>query len=310
LKVSNLTCVDLEALIESASSMKAEPAGWLGALAGSTVGCYFERTSLRARASVEAAAHRLGMLPIELDRAELPLDGEQPFDQVARLLATLAGKVLVVATAQRTLGALARETDVPVLNAISDEHDPCQALCDLLTLRERFGRLEGLTIAYVGDPGAVAHSLMEAGALMAMEVRVACPPARRPPLEVQVAAEIVADRHGGAIAVSDDAEASVAGADAVYTDVWTSDASEDERRSYRVTPALLARAKPAAVFMHCLPARPGEEVSAAVIDGPHSIVWEQAANRLPAEQAAIYALATADGTRTRSLARREKSTGS
>jgi ornithine carbamoyltransferase len=294
LRVRDLTCVGLETLIDLAARMKAEPAGWVGALPGSTLACLFEQPSVRAHASVEAAAHRLGMFPIELDPDEFPLDGREPIDQIARLLAAQAGALLVMTTSQRTLRTLAREAGVPILNALSDENDPCQAVGDLLTLRERFGGLEGLVLAYTGEPGAVATSLMEAGALMAMDVRIACPPDRRPEFEVQAAAEIIAEHHGGTITVTDDAEAALADADAVYTDVWSSPAGEDERRPYRVTPELMARAKRTAVFMHCLPAHPGEEVSRAVIDGPRSIVSEQAANRLPAEQAAIYALAGGD----------------
>jgi ornithine carbamoyltransferase len=275
--------------------MKAEPAEWVGALAGCTLACRFDLRSVRAHASVGAAAHRLGMLPIELDPEEFPLDGREPLDQIARLLAAQAGEVLVVTTMHRTLKTLAREADVPVVNALSDEEDPCQAIADLLTLRERFGSLPGRAVAYMGEPGAVAHSLMIAGAMMGMDIRVACPPGRRPQIEAETAADIMAQRHGGSVTVTTDARGAVAGADAVYTDGWTSRATRDEQRAYRVTPELMARAKPTAVFMHCLPAHRGQEVSAAVIDGPHSIVWEQAANRLPAAQAVIYALATAGG---------------
>jgi ornithine carbamoyltransferase len=288
LRVANLTCVGLEALIDLASRMKAGPADWAGALAGRTLACRFERRSVRARASVEAAAHRLGMLPIELDADELPLDGREPVDQVA----AQCGEVLVLTTtAQRRLRAVARGTHVPVLNALSDEGDPCQAIADLLTLREHLGVLEGRAVAYVGEPGPVAISLMEAGALAGMDIRLACGAARRPALELVAAAQIIAGRHGGAVTVTEDAGDAVAGAEAVATDVWLSPAPADEREAYRVTPKLMARAQPHALFLHCLPARRGEEVSAAVIDGPRSVVWQQAANRVHAEQAAIYALA-------------------
>jgi ornithine carbamoyltransferase len=235
------------------------------------------------------------MLPIKLEPEEFPLDGREPLDHIARLAAAQAADLLVVTTIHRTLKTLARETDVPVLNALSDEEDPCQAVADLLTLRERFGALDGRTVAYTGEPGAVAHSLMVGGAMMGMEIRIACPPGRRPHIEAETAADIMAQRHGGSVTVTTDARGAVAGADAVYTDGWTSPATPDEQRPYRVTPELMARAKPTAVFMHCLPAHRGEEVSAAVIDGPHSIVWEQAANRVPAEQAVIYALVAAGG---------------
>jgi ornithine carbamoyltransferase len=169
-----------------------------------------------------------------------------------------------------------------VINALTDEHHPCQALADLLTLRERFGRLEGLRVAFVGSENNVATSLLEAGSLAGVEVVIACPPGYEPDLHGQV--------------VSDPYEA-VSGADAVYTDVWVSMGEEDERERrlatfepYQVDAKLMAAAAEDAVFMHCLPAHRGEEVTAEVIDGPRSIVWQQAENRLPTEEALVLAL--------------------
>ena len=187
--------------------------------------------------------------------------------------------------AQQSLADLAAAADVPVVNALSDDEHPCQALADLLTLRERFGRLAGVRLAFVGDFSNVAVSLAEAAPLTGLEVTVACPPG----YERDVA---------GARVVHDPAEA-VAGADAVYTDVWVSMGEEEERQQrfadlapFQVDEALMERASPDAVFMHCLPAHRGEEVTAGVIDGPQSIVWQQAENRLPTEEALLLALVT------------------
>jgi ornithine carbamoyltransferase len=188
---------------------------------------------------------------------------------------------------------LAAASSVPVINALTDEHHPCQALADLLTLREHFGRLEGLRLAYVGDGNNVVHSLMEAGALTGVEVRVATPDGYEPDSAVVENARQL----GGNIVLTHHPSEAVDCAHAVYTDVWVSMGNEDERAErlrrlapYQVTPALVHLARPGALFMHCLPAHRGQEVSASVIDGPHSVVFQQAANRLPTEQALIHSL--------------------
>ena len=192
--------------------------------------------------------------------------------------------------AQSDVQEMAAAASVPVINALTDDHHPCQALADVLTLRERFGDLRGLRVAYVGDGNNVAHSLIEAAALTGIDLRLACPPGYRP--DPVIAADVD---------VATDPREAVTGAHAVYTDVWVSmgDDAERERRlgdlrPHRVTPGLMGLAAPDAVFMHCLPAHRGEEVATAVIDGAHSAVWQQAANRLPTEQAALYALVSGD----------------
>ena len=207
----------------------------------------------------------------------------EPIADTARVLSSYAAGIVIRTFAQETIEQVAAAATVPVVNALSDEHHPCQALADLLTLRERFGRLEGLRVAYVGDGNNVATSLIEAGRLTGVEVVVGAPPGFGPTLP---------DAH-----VVEDPRDAVSGADAVYTDVWVSmgDEAERERRlhdlePYRVDAELMALARPGAVFLHCLPAHRGEEVADEVIDGPQSVVWQQAANRLPTEQALLYGL--------------------
>jgi len=285
LRASDLTADGLLALLSLAGRMKARPHGFVEALRGDTVVCYFEKPSTRTRVSFAAAAERLGMLPLLLRPDELQLGRGETLADTARTLSGYAAAIVVRTYAQATVDGLAAAASVPVVNALTDEHHPCQALADLLTLHERFGRLDGLRVAFVGDFNNVATSLAESGALAGLEVVVACPPG----LERAVA---------GALVVHDPAEA-VAGAHAVYTDVWVSMGDEAEREArvaaltpYRVDEALLARARPDAVFMHCLPAHREEEVTAAVIDGPRSIVWQQAENRLPTEEALLLALVT------------------
>ena len=299
LRVSDLDAQELTALLDLAAAMRADPQGWRQTLDGQTLACYFTKPSTRTRVSFEAAAWRLGMLPVMLRPDELQLGRGEPLEDTARVLSSYAAALVVRTFAQEDVEALATAASVPVINALTDEHHPCQALADLLTLRDRFGILEGLKIAYLGDGNNVAHSLMEATSLAGMHLRIASPAAFRPDPTITAVAMYTAGKHGGSVHVTDDPAVAVSGAHAVYTDVWVSmgqDAGRDERLAtlapYRVDGSLMALADPDAVFLHCLPAHRGEEVAAEVIDGSASAVWDQAANRLPTEQAVLHALIT------------------
>jgi ornithine carbamoyltransferase len=215
----------------------------------------------------------------------------------ARTLAGYCSAIVIRTFAQELVEEIASYSSVPVVNALTDTHHPCQALADMLTLRERFGDLDGLRLAYVGDSDNVARSLVEAGALAGVHVVLACPAAYEPnPESLRAMTEFSSAHHGHVSVVHDPCEA-VRGADAVYTDVWVSMGTEADSAKrmrtlepYRVTPELMALASPDAVFLHCLPAHRGEEVAPEVIDGRASAVWQQAANRMPTEQALLYAL--------------------
>jgi ornithine carbamoyltransferase len=302
LRVSDLSPELLERLLDLAARMESSPGGWVDSLRGRSVALYFAKPSTRTRVSFAAAAARLGLNPIVLRPDELQLGRGEPVADTARALAAYCDAIVVRTYAQRELEELAAAADVPVVNALSDEHHPCQALADVLTVRERFGGLAGRRLAFVGDGGSnVAHSLLEAGALAAMEVAVAAPPDYAPAPAVVDAALALAARTGGRVELHDDPRQAVAGAHAVYTDVWVSMGEDDERRErlralrpYRVDGELLELARPDAVFLHCLPAHRGEEVAADVIDGPRSAVWRQAANRETTEEALLYALVTGD----------------
>jgi ornithine carbamoyltransferase len=272
--------------------MKEDPQGWLDALPGESVACYFSKPSTRTRVSVEAAIHRLGALPIMLRPDELQLGRGEPIADTARVMSSYCAAIVIRTFAQSDVQTMAEAASVPVINALTDDHHPCQALADLLTLRERFGGLEGLQLAYVGDGNNVAHSLMEAATLAGFELWLACPPGYEPDDAITRVA-------GDTVHVVRDPREAVAGAQAVYTDVWVSMGDEEERvrrlsdlGAYRVDADLMALAAHDAVFLHCLPAHRGEEVTADVIDGTRSAVWQQAANRLPTEQAVLFALAT------------------
>jgi ornithine carbamoyltransferase len=302
LTVADLGAERLELVLELAARMKEEPLAWRDALRGETAALIFEKPSTRTRASFAAAAARLGMSPLALRPDELQLGRGETVADTARVLSRYAAAIAVRTFSQELLEEFAAASSAPVINALTDSHHPCQALADLLTLREQFGTLAGLRVAYIGD-GAnnVAHSLLEAGALTGMEIAVGSPLQHMPDPVVVAGVRELAAEHGAVIEIWNDPVRAVRGADAVYTDVWVSMGEEAERaerlarfRRYGVTEQLLGQAKREAVFLHCLPAHRGEEVDAAVIDGPQSLVWQQAANRMPTEQALLYALVTGD----------------
>ena len=294
LRVSDLDPQRFEALLDLAATMKRHPLAWGGALKGKAVACYFAKPSTRTRVSFEVAIHRLGALPIMLRPDELQLGRGEPISDTARVLSSYCDAIVIRTFAQRDVRELAEHASVPVVNALTDDHHPCQALADCLTLREHFGGLSGLPVAYIGDGNNVAHSLIEAAALTGMRLKLATPPGCKPDPAILAAA-------GRSVTIFDDPRDAVWDAAAVYTDVWVSmgkEAGGEEHRrmleGFRVTPSLMAAARSDAIFLHCLPAHRGEEVDAAVIDGPASAVFQQAANRLPTEQALLRALVTGD----------------
>jgi ornithine carbamoyltransferase len=282
LRVTDLDGDGLTALLDLAAAMKRRPHGFVDALRGDTVVCFFEKPSTRTRVSFAAAAERLGMLPLVLRPDELQLGRGETLADTARTLSGYASAIVVRTFAQETVDELAAAASRPVVNALTDEHHPCQALADVLTLREHFGSLDGLKVAFLGDGNNVARSLAEAARLTGMELVLAAPSGYAHDVPATL--------------VSDPADA-VAGANAVYTDVWVSMGEEAERDArvealgpYQVDDRLMSLAAPDAVFMHCLPAHRGEEVAASVIDGTQSVVWQQAENRMPTEEALLLAL--------------------
>jgi len=283
LEVDDLDPARLAAILERAVAWKAEPASCPAVLAGHAVAALFEKPSARTRVSVEVAVSTLGGHPIYIRPDEVGLDTRETVEDVAR---TLAGTCRVIAArvfAHTTLERMAAVVDVPVVNLLSDTGHPAQALADVLTIHEHFGALEGRRVAFVGDGNNVATSLAFAAALTGMEFVVASPAGFE--LDPEVAAR--ARNLGGQVEVASDPYDAVRDADVVYTDVWTSMGQEEEQAARRrafagwtVDAALMKAAGDDAVFLHCLPAHRGEEVAAEVIDGPQSLVWAQAANRM------------------------------
>ena len=276
-----LTTAEQRALLERAIELKADRLG-SRALEGKSVALLFERPSTRTRVSFDTGVHELGGHPLVLRQSELQLSrGESPRD-TALVFSRMVHAIAVRTGPHEILEELARWSSVPVINMLTHEHHPCQALADLMTLLERFGRLEGLRLAYVGDGNNVARSLLFAGRLAGVEVVMATPP------------ELSLPEAPGL-----DPEEAVRGAHAIYTDVWVSMGDEDgadRRRSllapYRVDAELLSHARDDAIVLHCLPAHPGEEITEEVLYGDRSVVWDQAENRLHAQKALMELLTT------------------
>lgn len=297
-RVADLTALELRDVLELALEMKATPAHGEDVLRGETIACIFEKPSTRTRVSFAAAIARLGAMPVSLSPTELQLGRGESIADTARSLSGYCAAIVIRTFAQAAVDELAQWASVPVVNALSNEHHPCQALADLLTVEEEFGDVAGRRLAFVGNGGDnVAHSLLEVGALAGLDVTIACPPEYAPDGRVLSEARRLAAETGAKLTVVHDPREAVAGADVVYADVWASMGEEAEREArrqalapYQVTDGLMRLAKPEAIFLHCLPAKRGEEVAAVVIDGPQSRVWQQSANRMPTEEALLLAL--------------------
>jgi ornithine carbamoyltransferase len=292
---------DLRSLLDLTGRLKREPDAFRGRLAGGRVGMIFDKPSTRTRVSLESAAWMLGMLPIVLRPEELQLGRGETVADTARALSLYLDALTVRTSDQATVEELAAAASIPVINALTNEHHPCQALADVMTIQEEFGTFGGVQVAFVGDGDNVCHSLIEAAAILGLELRVATPPGYEPEAAIVTDAHIRAVETGGSIILSHDPAEAVSGAEVVYADVWTSMGKDAERadrevafRGFTVDARLMARASASAIFMHCLPAHRGQEVTDEVIDGPASRVWRQAANRLHTETALLYAILTGD----------------
>ncbi len=297
LQVADFSASELSAVLDAAQAQKASPEGaHRRAWAGRTAFLIFQKPSLRTRVSFELAVRRLGGEALYLSPPEVGLGEREPAADVARVLARFGDAIICRTFEQALLEELAAHADLPVINALSDWEHPCQALADLLTIREH-GGAAGRTLAYVGDGNNVARSLMICAAGEGMRVRVASPPGYELDAASIEAAQARAAASGGSVEVGGDPAAAVDGADVVYTDTWTSMGQEAEAKlrveafeGFQVNAELLALARPEALVMHCLPAHRGEEISDAALEGEQSVVFDQAENRLHAQQALLWRL--------------------
>lgn len=287
----------VRAIFSMASEMKAHPDRFRTSLAGRVLILLFEKPSLRTRVTFEVGIANLGGSSIFLDHTSSRLSEREPTRDIAKNLERWVQGIIARVFAQETLDELAQNASVPVINALSDRFHPCQALADFFTLEERFGGLRGLKLAYVGDGNNMCHSLITFGARTGAHVRVATPEGYEPADDVIAEAKRVAHETHAKIDLFRSPEDAVAGAQAVYTDVWASmgqesEAAERERifSGYQVNEGLLALAARDAVFLHCLPAHRGLEVTPEVIDSPRSIIYDQAENRLHVQKAILHTL--------------------
>ena len=301
LRTSDLTGDDLIRLLHLSAALKDRPFSAHDELYGQMVVLYFTKPSTRTRLSFSAAA-RLGAAVVTVGPTELQLGRGETIEDTARVISGYAAALVVRAYADDDVRRLAEAASIPVVNGLTDGHHPCQSLADLLTLEEHFGALYGLRVAYLGDGNNVAHSLMEACALTGIDLTIASPPGYEPDPEIVARATLLAEANGSHVAVTDDPYAAVDGADAVYTDVWLSMGDPDDQRTarraalapYQVNAELMAHAAPHAVFLHCLPAHRGDEVTPDVIAGDRSLVFTQAENRLHTAAAVLLSLHRGD----------------
>ncbi len=296
LSVADLATDELAHVLARAGAVKQDPGSVAGRHRGLRVGLFFEKPSARTRVSTEVAVADLGAVPVVLKQDEIGLGKREAVRDVARVLDRYLDLLALRVFRHEDLVTMAEHADAPVVNLLSDLEHPCQALADLQTIAET-RPLEGCVVAYVGDGNNVAHSLLLAGAMSAMEVRIAAPPGHAPSPQVVELARGLAAKAGGSVVVGKDPDAAVAGADAVYTDVWASMGQEDEAEErkrlfapYQIDLARFERAAADAVFLHCLPAHRGDEVTDDVMDHPRSRVFDQAENRLHAFKALLLHL--------------------
>ena len=296
LRVGDWTAAELTTLLDLADELKTlqQDRSEHALLPGRTLGMIFEKPSTRTRVSFEAGMSQLGGTALHLGLGEMHLGTTETIKDTAVVLSRYLDAILVRTYRQADVDELAEHADVPVINGLTDDFHPCQALADVMTIRERFGRLEGVRVAYVGDGNNVCHSLMAACAALGADLVVATPPAYAPSAEPVARARRAAAASGASLELVHDPAGAAAGADVVYTDVWTSmgqEAEQEERRrafeGFTVDDGMVARASERAIVMHCLPAHWGEEITEDVLHGPRSAAWDQAENRLHAQKALL-----------------------
>jgi ornithine carbamoyltransferase len=297
LSIRDFTPGQIKQLLHLAQQIKVDPAAYSNALKGKTLAMIFEKPSLRTRVTFDVGIHQLGGYSLYLSPAEINLGQRESVYDVAKNLERMVQGVMIRTFAHDIVERMAQYAAIPVINGLTDYSHPCQAMADYLTILEVKGRLAGLKVAFIGDGNNVAHSLMFAGAQLGAHVWVATPPGYEPLKNALCWAQRRGAETGGTCTITTDPVEAVRDADVVYTDVWASmgqEAEAGERRQhflpYQVNAALFALAKPDAIFMHCLPAHRGDEVTDEVIDCPRSVVFQEAENRLHVQKAIMLEL--------------------
>ena len=295
--VADFSTTEIAAVLELAHSVKAQPRDYRWALDAKQMVMFFEKASLRTRLTFEAAINTLGGSAIFVDHTQSPIGERESVADMARNVERWVSVIVLRTYAHETITEMAEIAACPVINALSDLEHPCQALADFMTVQERFGSVKGLKFTYVGDGNNVCHSLMLMGAQLGAHCTIGSPKNYAPKADIVAQARAIANNTGGSIELVNDPVAAVTGADAVYTDVCTSMGFEHEVtkrapifKPYQVNEQLMSHAASHAVFMHCLPAHRNAEVTDAVLDGPQSVVFEQAENRMHAQKAQLLML--------------------
>lgn len=297
LAIADYSTAEIKDLLKLAKQMKAHPAEYRESLKGKTLGMIFEKNSTRTRVSFEVGIYQLGGIGLFFGPNQLQLSRGEPISDTANVLSRYLDGIMIRTFAHKDVTDLAKYATIPIINGLTDYNHPCQALADMQTVIERFGKTEGLKFAWVGDGNNVAVSLLNACVKLGMHIALVSPKTHTiPKAEVdKVSAE--AKKNKVEITVTDDLKEGVSGAHVVYTDVWTSMGQEKENairlkafEGYTVNKKVMSYADKSAIFMHCLPAHRGEEVAAEVIDGPQSAIFDEAENRLHAQKAIMYQL--------------------
>lgn len=298
-RLTDMSRGDIENLFESAARLKQERVQGIPheRLKGKSLGMIFNKSSTRTRVSFEVGMVQLGGYPVILSGQQLQITRGETMADTARVFSRYLDGIVIRTFAQSDVEALAEEADIPVINALTDKFHPCQVLTDMFTIIEKKGGLDGIKVAYVGDGNNIAHSWLLGASIMGISLAVATPEKYRPEQDVVTEALEIAKESGADIEIITDPIAAASGADVLYTDTWVSMGQEEEAaerleafKGFQVNTGLLEHAKPDAVVMHCLPAHRGEEVTADVLDGPRSVVWDEAENRLHVQKAILLSL--------------------
>ena len=294
LSLDDLSSEELRDLLTAAHHAKKKPERWEDRIAGKQVALIFEKPSTRTRVSFEAAVETMGGHAIVLRGDELQLGRGETIEDTGRVLSRYVDAIVIRTFGQDRLERLAEAASVPVVNALSDFSHPCQGVADLMTVEEKLDRVKGVAMAYVGDGNNVAHSLMFGGTKLGMDVRIATPPGYEPLPQVVDRCQDIAEESGGRISVTNVVAEAAAGASVLYTDVWASMGQEEEAAErkklfgrFQLNDHVVGLAADDAIVMHCLPAHRGEEITAPVLDGPRSVVWDQAENRMHGQKAIL-----------------------
>ncbi|OJG27829.1 ornithine carbamoyltransferase [Enterococcus caccae] len=292
LNLTELSKEEILSIIKLAIEIKAKPEAYRGILAGKIIAMIFEKNSTRTRVSFEAGIIQLGGQAIILDSKNTQMGRGEPIKDTANVMSSYVDAIMIRTFSDQMVTELAEASSIPVINGLTDDHHPCQILADFQTIYEQKGQLEGIKLAYIGDGNNMAHSFLIGGSLVGMDITIATPKGYEPKAEIVTLAKENAKVSGSKIEILTDPEQAAKNADVLVTDVWASMGDESEQKeraeifkSFQVNNRLTAQAKKDYLFLHCLPAHRGEEVTTDIIDGIHSAIYQEAANRLHAQKA-------------------------